>query len=435
MNLIITLTTAGTDTGPFNIYSNVDNYLSAFDTDIDKATLLAGFATSNVPDGTVEIRVKSVNDLCNNYGSAGTVPLEYYFEPSPGAYVVDFVENGSFAYCYGYFSGYYNGSYTVPGNLLVKINADLTVDTSFDIGEGFNFGIVYLGATIYQQTDGKLILSGFYTSFNGVSANRIIRLNTDGTRDFTFNTGTGFDNYTTKIAVEPTTGKMYVSGLYGTYNGQSSPRFIRLLADGSRDTSFVITSGFNNGSQDILINTDGTLIVLGYFSAWNDASAPKIIKLFPDGTIDNSFVLTTGFNTGNQPNYMARVPGEDNFFVAGAFTDYNGIPMVRITKLTQTGAIVPTSEFDPGTGFDGDVGKINVIWGTKLLISGASGNVGPFTTYQGVATNGGLILLNLNGSIFHTFSNPYDWAVPIGNNLYGQPSFGGPIEIIYTYTP
>ena len=70
MNIVITLTTTGIDTGPFNIYSDVDGYTSAFDTNIDKTTLLAGFATSNVPAGTTEVRVQSVNALCNNYGSA-----------------------------------------------------------------------------------------------------------------------------------------------------------------------------------------------------------------------------------------------------------------------------------------------------------------------------------------------------------------------------
>lgn len=72
MNLLITLTSAGVDTGPFNIYSDTDSFANAFNTNISKATLLAGFSTSAVPIGTTSIRVKSVNDLCNNYG-VGTV--------------------------------------------------------------------------------------------------------------------------------------------------------------------------------------------------------------------------------------------------------------------------------------------------------------------------------------------------------------------------
>jgi hypothetical protein len=66
MTGIITLTVAGVMTGPFNIYSNIDGFLSAFDTNITKAQLLAGYPTDNIPDGTITIRISSVG-ACYNY--------------------------------------------------------------------------------------------------------------------------------------------------------------------------------------------------------------------------------------------------------------------------------------------------------------------------------------------------------------------------------
>ena len=435
MNVYITISNVGADAGPFNLYSDVDGYISAFETNIPKAILEAGYSTNLVPEGTLEIRIQSVNELCNNYVNVGTIPLEYYFEPNPGAYVIDFLDNGTFAYVYGYFSGYFNGSYTVPGNLLVKLNINTSVDTSFDIGEGFNLGIVYTGATLFQQTDGKLILSGFYTSFNGVSANRIIRLNTDGSRDNTFNVGTGFNNYTTKIAVEPTTNKMYITGLYSTYNGISSPRLVRLLSDGSYDSSFVVGSGFNNTSIDVIVNTDGTIYVTGYFTVYNGVGAPKIIKLNPDGTKDTSFNPGTGFNVGNLPVALARISGEDNFFCAGYFTTYNGIPAPQIVKLDSTGAIVPTSEFDPGTGFNGDIGTIKIIWNDKIYLTPGDGGGGEFTSYNGTSTFGSPIILNKDGTILQAWSVGYANVYIIGNNVYGSPIAGGANQLIYVYDP
>jgi len=65
MNVVITLTTAGTDTGPFNIYSDVDGYISAFEVNISRASLLAGFPSSNAPNGTNIIKVQSVG-ICSN---------------------------------------------------------------------------------------------------------------------------------------------------------------------------------------------------------------------------------------------------------------------------------------------------------------------------------------------------------------------------------
>ena len=66
MTILITLTTVGTDCSTFDIYSNVDGFLSAFETDVPKNSLLTGFSSANVPDGTTVIRVKA-KGLCSNY--------------------------------------------------------------------------------------------------------------------------------------------------------------------------------------------------------------------------------------------------------------------------------------------------------------------------------------------------------------------------------
>jgi hypothetical protein len=66
MTVLITLTVAGPDSGPFDLYSNLDGYISAFESAVPKSSLLAGYASAVVPDFTTTIRVKSVGD-CNNY--------------------------------------------------------------------------------------------------------------------------------------------------------------------------------------------------------------------------------------------------------------------------------------------------------------------------------------------------------------------------------
>jgi hypothetical protein len=66
MTVLITLTTAGIDSGPFNLYSDVDGYVSAFATGIGRATLLVGYSSAAVPDGTTIIRVSSSGN-CTNY--------------------------------------------------------------------------------------------------------------------------------------------------------------------------------------------------------------------------------------------------------------------------------------------------------------------------------------------------------------------------------
>jgi hypothetical protein len=72
MTVLITLTTAGADSGPFNLYTDLDAYTSPFEIGVSKASLLAGYASALVPDYATIIRVASVGD-CTNY-----VDIELY---------------------------------------------------------------------------------------------------------------------------------------------------------------------------------------------------------------------------------------------------------------------------------------------------------------------------------------------------------------------
>jgi hypothetical protein len=63
----ITLAAAGTDTGPFSLYSNVDSYATPFESGVSKASLLAGYVSSLVPNSTSTVRVKSDSINCTNY--------------------------------------------------------------------------------------------------------------------------------------------------------------------------------------------------------------------------------------------------------------------------------------------------------------------------------------------------------------------------------
>ena len=64
---LITLTTAGADTGPFNLYSNIDGYTVAFESNVPKLSLEAGYLSTLVPDTTTIIRVASIATICSNY--------------------------------------------------------------------------------------------------------------------------------------------------------------------------------------------------------------------------------------------------------------------------------------------------------------------------------------------------------------------------------
>jgi hypothetical protein len=66
MTVLVTLTLAGTDVGPFNLYSNVDGYTTALATGISRSSLLAGYSLAGVPDDAAVIRAQSTG-TCTNY--------------------------------------------------------------------------------------------------------------------------------------------------------------------------------------------------------------------------------------------------------------------------------------------------------------------------------------------------------------------------------
>jgi len=432
MYAYITISNVGADAGPFDLYSDVDGFLSAFETGIPTALLEAGYATNLVPDGTTIIKIQSVNDKCNNFVNIGTASLEYYFTPNDGSsYVLDFINSGTYGYAYGYFNGYYNGSSLVPGNHIVKLNSDRTVDTSFNIDEGPEFHTVFLGASITELPDLSIIFGGFYLTYNGVTVNRILKLLPDGSRDPNFNTGTGFNNFVTNVQVD-TSGRFYVLGLFTSYNGSTVPRgIVRLLPDGSLDTTYNSGGGvgFNNTSIFGIVNPDNSIIISGYFTQYNGSViSTGIVKLDDTGAISPDFNGGTGFNVGNgEPVSITQINGETSFYAAGYFTQYNGNPYPYIVKLTQTGDVDPSLNA-VGTGFDNPVFIIKVIWGDKLFCYGS------FTSYNGVPALG-YIILNSDGSVYWAPPEAYYNVYVIGNDLFGMDFSTNLNELRFTFDP
>lgn len=413
MNAVITFTTIGTDAGPFNLYSNVDGYVSAFAVGVTRTQLLAGFATTNLPIGSTIVRARSTG-VCTNFFDIVVPPqLCFKFLPADTSYLLYHVNNPSNTFAYGAFTGYEESGTITTSHDLIKLNVDLSIDTSFNVNVGFN-EILYGGSSIIQQPDGKLIVTGTFTTYQGISANRIIRLNTDGSIDTSFVYGTGFNGLTQIPAID-FAGRIIVTGFYSFYNGNSSPSIIRLLPNGSVDTTFVVGSGFNNTTLSVLVNPDNSMIISGYFSTYKGVACGNgITKLNSVGTVDPSFVVGTGFNPylPNNSRYLVRIAGETSFYAAGYFTSYKGTPTPRIVKIDSVGTIDPS--FNPGTGFNNVVSVIEIVWNNKLFI------IGDFTSYNGTAANN-FIILNADGTIYYTpgavyYNNP----IVIGDNLFGQ---------------
>ncbi len=156
-------------------------------------------------------------------------------------------------------------------------------------------GAVY---TTILQPDGKILIGGQFTTYNGITANRIARLNTDGTLDTTFTVGTGADSSVNTITLQPD-GKILIGGAFTTYNGTTVNHVARLNADGTLDTTFVTGTGTNGSVFTIALQPDGKILIGGWFTTYNGTTANYIARLNTDGTLDTTF--TTGTSNDMSP--------------------------------------------------------------------------------------------------------------------------------------
>lgn len=282
---------------------------------------------------------------------------------------------------FSYFKGTSN-------NGIIRLNVDGTKDASFNSGLGFS-GTVY---SIEIQSDGKILVGGLFTSYNGVTENEIIRLNADGSKDISFNTGIGFNSSVSKILLQPD-GKILVVGMFTSYNGNTEKAIIRLNSDGTKDNSFNTGNGFYGGLvNEIKLQPDGKILVGGDFESYNGVSKKGLIRLNIDGTIDNSFNIGFGFWTtaglsGGVQSILILPDGK--ILVFGNFWKYNGIIENGIVSLNSDGT--KDTNFTTGTGFTGTVIDTVLQPDGKIIIGG---NI---SSYNGV-TEKNIIRLNSNGT-------------------------------------
>ncbi len=290
----------------------------------------------------------------------------------------------------------YNG---ISVNGIVCLNPDGTVYSSFNSGTGFyesvNGFCVY---TVCLQPDGKIIVGGNFTSYQGVSANGIIRLNANGTIDASFDSGTGVNGAPVAAVLQPD-GKIILVGQFADYNGISSYNIIRLNNDGSVDTTFISGQGFlstwSTMALDALLQPDGKIIVGGNFDNYNGSAVNNVVRLNSDGTIDNGFTIGTGIE-GAVRCITLRPDGK--IYLAGEFFSYNSIVANSIVLLNNDGTVDPT--FNIGAGIDATTELITAL---TLQTDGKIVVGGEFGQFNGIPKQG-MIRLNQDGSNDTTFN-------------------------------
>lgn len=280
-------------------------------------------------------------------------------------------------------------------NRLIRLNADGTLDATFNLGAGVDNFV----ETIAIQIDGKIMIGGYFLSYNGTQRRRIARLNADGTLDVTFNPGSGADNYVESTTIQ-SDGKIIIGGLFNSYNLKGENYIARLNADGTLDATFNPGTGANGYVRTTAIQSDGKIIIGGQFSSYNENGRNYIARLNTDGSLDSTFNSGTGTDLWVT---TTAIQSDGKIIIGGWFNSYNGTAINSIARLKVDGTLDTT--FNSGMGADNYVSNITIQPDGKILIGGW------FTSYNGTARKH-IARLNANGTLDVTF-NP-----GIGANNY-----------------
>jgi uncharacterized delta-60 repeat protein len=318
--------------------------------------------------------------------------------------------------------GYFTVVESTSRNLIARLNQDGSLDHSFNPGSGCT-NIIAGGVDgnmdpfvfwVAIQPDGKILLTGNFRDYNGESSVGIVRVNPDGTRDKSFNVGSGFDSWGRSIFLQDN-GQILVTGWMTSYNNIGFNRIARINADGSADNSFHPFFGDATAIYTIGALSNGQYIAAGHSKNTENFFKREIARLNADGTQDNSFS-----GTANEKIESLFVQEDGRIVGVGDFTEADGTPRNRIARWNSDGSL------DADFQADAD----NFVWTARPDTKGRILIGGGFYHIDGVSRNG--VARLLSGT-----------SVPPGPNppKLTQPSYGSGVfkltflsEENHTYT-
>ncbi|NJM36591.1 MAG: hypothetical protein HC845_01245 [Akkermansiaceae bacterium] len=191
--------------------------------------------------------------------------------------------------------------------------------------------------------DGKIIAGGYFTTFDSQSRRMLVRLNSNGSVDSSFSPptfGSGA-NWRVESLAAQSDGKILVGGTFYFSGSTSKSSICRITSNGTLDSAF---SGITNGAHaagntsstrtvsEIEVNHDGTILISGNFTAFNNNARGGIAKLTTTGALDATFAPTS-----NGEINALRLQPDGKILVGGTFTTLNGATAAKIGRLTSLG--------------------------------------------------------------------------------------------------
>ncbi len=229
----------------------------------------------------------------------------------------------------------------------------------------------------------------------------LVRLNADGTLDNAFALGTLDSSITSGALALQANGKVVLSGFFTTFNGISRPGIAQVNSNGSLDNSFNPGAGFSGGGEALAVQSDLKILVGGSFISYNGTTVNKLVRLNTNGCLDTTFNSGgAGVGGANFPNITAiTVAGDGKIYIGGLFESYNGTARINFARLNANGSL-DTSLTSPLTSSDSSIDNIVLQTDGKILLEIAA-------NLFILGDTADLIRLNSNGTLDTSFNSEF----------------------------
>lgn len=269
------------------------------------------------------------------------------------------------------------------GTDFVRYTAEGTVDGSYD--PGVAFAAVH---DVAADAAGHIYVAGRGTDAAGGAADRwsLVRLDRNGVRDPSFNTGEGFGNGSADVyAVEVLpNGNVAAGGRFAEFDGVAVNNLAILAPDGSIAANFAGSGVAGGGSADVFdlqLASNGTLLVAGNFGMWPGSLNNALVNLDYNGAVVESFNFPFGsesrFLNSSGTAVVRRVEERQGVVIAaGLFDSFGGQPAGNIVAIRLADG-QPDGRYRFGVGFDGEVTHLDADFTGNLVVHGN------FSQYRG----------------------------------------------------
>ncbi len=223
-------------------------------------------------------------------------------------------------------------------HLLKRLNNDGSIDTNFKF---INNGIyLYFIGSICQQLDGKILIGGYFPpNHTDLYTRRVFfRINDNGSLD-NFDPGKNIELIgAVRSMLIQKDGKILIggSGIDSKKNNKITD-IVRFNSDGNWDSTFNLATGFEKdiGSykhvNSVVMQNDEKIIIGGRFDKYDEEMNRNIVRLNTNAGFDSSFKTGSGFDG---EVFCLAQQGEEKIIVAGNFKSFDFNSTNRIVRLS-----------------------------------------------------------------------------------------------------